>query len=113
MRSWGVRKTKCSAPVSSTVPRLDERCPPVAETDSTMNARSSVASWFSERRSRARTCAGSSMVSRRGKADMDRYYRSAVAVDDEIGKLREARSAAVERRKASVRVGEELLGELL
>src|SRR6266851_8401583 len=48
--------------VSSTVPRLEDRWPPVWLTDSRMKVRSSSASRCSPRRSRARNAAGSSMV---------------------------------------------------
>src|SRR6266699_3236962 len=48
--------------VSSTVPRLEDRWPPVWLTDSRMKVRSSSASLCSPRRSRARSAAGSSMV---------------------------------------------------
>src|SRR2546423_7908152 len=48
--------------VSSTVPRLEDRWPPVWLTDSRMNVRSSSASRRSARRSRARSAAGSSIV---------------------------------------------------
>src|SRR5712691_9237666 len=48
--------------VSSTVPRLEDRWPPVWLTDSRMKVRSSSASRCSPRRSRARSVAGSSTV---------------------------------------------------
>src|SRR2546429_4624654 len=48
--------------VSSTVPRLEDRWPPVWLTDSRMKVRSSSASRRSPRRSRARSAPGSSMV---------------------------------------------------
>src|SRR5258708_6505431 len=48
--------------VSSTVPRLDDRWPPVWLTDSRMKVRSSSASRCSPRRSSLRSAAGSSMV---------------------------------------------------
>src|SRR5216117_1579431 len=48
--------------VSSTVPRLEDRWPPVWLTDSRMKVRSSSASRRSPRRSRARRAAGSSIV---------------------------------------------------
>src|SRR6266704_7034799 len=48
--------------VSSTVPRLDDRWPPVWLTDSRTKVRSSSASRCSPRRSSLRSAAGSSMV---------------------------------------------------
>src|ERR1041385_5590037 len=54
--------------VSSTVPRLEDRWPPVWLTDSRMKVRSSSASRCSPRRSRGRSAAGSSVVFRRSYA---------------------------------------------
>src|SRR5260363_247576 len=48
--------------VSSTVPKLDDKCPPVRETLSSTKARSSSASCLSARRSSERSAAGSSIV---------------------------------------------------
>src|SRR3979490_1707867 len=55
--------------VSSTVPRLEDRWPPVWLTDSRMKVRSSSAGCCSPLRSRARSAAGSSMVFSSSYAD--------------------------------------------
>src|SRR5712675_3014676 len=55
--------------VSSTVPRLEDRWPPVWLTDSRMKVRSSSASRCSPFRSRARSATGSSMVFSSSYAD--------------------------------------------
>src|SRR5258706_3886295 len=55
--------------VSSTVPRLEDRWPPVWLTDSRMKVRSSSARRCSPLRSRARSAAGSSMVFSSSYAD--------------------------------------------
>src|SRR6188474_2267365 len=77
-----------------------------------MNARSSVASCASARRSSSRSCAGSSIVSRRGYAPMAAIIAdSAVAMHDEIRELAQPRGAAFERRDRGVRIGQELQRE--
>src|SRR5690349_18285039 len=58
MRSRGVSNTWCSAIVSSTVPRFDERWPPVLETLCSTNSRSCPASTLRSARERRRTSAG-------------------------------------------------------
>ena len=52
--------------VNSTVPRLDERCPPVADTDSTKKLRNSPASFGSALRSSMRNSEGKLIVSSSG-----------------------------------------------
>src|SRR5579862_9943232 len=96
--------------VSSTVPRLEDRCPPVAETECTMNARSSPASPGSCRRSRRRSSAGSLMDSRRGKLAIECTIL-APAVDDEVRDLAQAFGAGTEALDGPERVAQQFLGE--
>src|SRR5882672_530873 len=94
--------------VSSTVPRFDERWPPVEETESTMKARSSAASCASCLRSRVRSSAGSSTVSRRGYELMRGFSILTPPVDDEIGDLRQAPPAGAKVGQRTLGIGEEL-----
>src|SRR3954471_14229413 len=81
--------------VSSTVPRFDEKWPPVCDTVWTTNSRSSVASAFSSRRDSRRTSAGVWIVS------SSLVMVSRVAGDDAVGELAQllgvGDGAAVER----------------
>src|SRR4051812_45860766 len=73
---------------SSTVPRLELRCPPVLETLSSRNARSSSASAFSCVRGSLRSSAGSWMGSSRD------IWGSIVAVHDHDGECLQRRGGA-------------------
>src|SRR6476661_486422 len=95
--------------VSSTVPRFDERCPPVFDTDSSTYARSSSASCCSWRRSSERSCAGSSIVfsssyivasyaeaSPRGRSPVREAMNLEFSQNHEVRERREARRASAE-----------------
>src|SRR5487761_2249683 len=117
--------------VSSTVPRLDERWPPVWLTESIMKARSSSASCASWRRSRARNSAGLLIVfSSSYIAGSDsclpcgscacslftlnfakKISYLEPAQHDEIGELAQARSRCAERRQRRMRLGTQFLGQ--
>src|SRR5450830_1842575 len=80
MRSSGVLKTYCKAIVNSTVPRLDERCPPVFDTESSTKARSSSANGFNWVRGSCRRSAGLFIVlSMLGCSPLICYCEEAVA----------------------------------
>src|SRR6516162_2255618 len=87
--------------VSSTVPRFEDRWPPVEATESTMKARSSFATCERLLRSSPRSDAGSSRVSSRGyelmRGAIFHARRSTTTIHDEGGDLVEAPGPAAER----------------
>src|SRR5260221_1894375 len=111
--------------VSSTVPRLEEKCPPVADTDSTMNSRNSAASACRSRRSSLRRSAGSLMVSSNGnfevlilgvpsfKGASVQIAGSMFAFDDKFGQLPQTVGPDVERLQGIERVGQQIVRKLL
>src|SRR5512139_3840087 len=94
--------------VSSTVPRLDDRWPPVFETESIRKARSSVASCGKCLRSRRRRSAGLLMVSSRGS--LATSVISELPVADEVGQLVQARRALAEDGQGIAGIGAQLVG---
>src|SRR4051812_33326164 len=113
--------------VSSTVPRLDERWPPVFDTDSSTKARSSSASCCSWRRSSERSCAGSSIffsssyiAGSYGLAAAPLAGRLPVRVamnlefsqNHEVRERRKAPGARAEAFERGLGVGPQFLGEL-
>src|SRR5574343_2034541 len=92
--------------VSSTVPRLDDRWPPVWATDSTRNVRNSAASAGIWLRSSWRRSAGDWMVSSRGEETM-----SELAVTDEIGQLGQAGCTRSEGGQGGAALGIQAVGE--
>src|SRR5690606_1776617 len=98
--------------LSSTVPRLDDRWPPVFDTDSMRKARNSSASAGSSLRSSLRRSAGESMRSSRGYGDMvSAVFRSERAMNDEVGELAQPCGRVAERCQRFVRLMQQAVGE--
>src|SRR5258708_5305317 len=124
--------------VSSTVPRLEDRWPPVWLTDSRMKVRSSSASRCSPRRSRARNAAGSYSADPASEPFLGRsalpialieanypakrkslsdasapFPQLELAQHDEIGQLGEPSCTAAQFRKGDQRLLAQFAGERL
>src|SRR4051812_34683 len=84
--------------VSSTVPRFEDRCPPVWATECSRNVRNSSASCGSCARCSVRSAAGSLIDS------SSLYIRSVPAQDDEIGQRTEPLGAVAEACQSRMRL---------
>src|SRR5690606_25257325 len=105
-RSCGVLKTWCSATVSSTVPRFELRWPPVGETFSSTQLRTSSASCLSCSRSRWRSAEGSS-----GQGSNGAVCALSVAVHDRVGeRLQRRRIVQAAARQCRKGIAQQLPG---
>src|SRR5438309_6994064 len=117
--SRGESKTRCSASVSSTTPRLEPRCPPFTDTAWTMNSRISRARVVSSGSPRRRRSAGEEIVSRIMRyrtlplvAAAARTPTSAVPVACEVGQ-RGQRVPALGHELGALEGGHRLFHELV
>src|SRR2546422_2227143 len=97
MRSWGLRKTRCSASVNSTTPRLGPRWPPVLDTVATRNWRISSASARSSGSLSERRSAGLVIRSSTGVVDTSSMFR--------CSSLAKSRRALGRMQRGSTRFG--------